>query len=298
MRKDMGKVLTERPRTGSKNTNIKTHKKYRGPNVDYDKVDENVPTKKIGHKIAARHEHGYDCKGLTDHIKPLKRFLVTNCGRPWDKVFSEMSEAVSFSGMQGNHIRGHVFDYVDTHTFIGDDGEVWVCTGNGSGTASRAKEHSSRYNVAYVHPKTGILTRYPDIKSHRKTYKDPYKSEEMVLDFIWHSNLSSWRKIDGNWFADEYEIDPGEDTILVSQWVGFGVRSDGTKGSLYEMVPVKRNSRRGFDPYKFKGRRSLGKKEIKTIKPENCGNYENFKRINKFIPSKDWKIDKNYLTTK
>ena len=108
MRKDMGKVLTEKPRQGSRNTNIKTHKKYRGPNVDYDKIDENVSTKKVGHITAAGHQLGYDRKSLTDHIKPLKRFLVTNCGRPWDKVLSEISDAVSFSGMQGNHIRGHI----------------------------------------------------------------------------------------------------------------------------------------------------------------------------------------------
>lgn len=289
MRKDMGKVIVERPRIGSRNPNINTRMKFRGENIDYDEVDENIPTKKMGHRKLRAHQIGYDKKGFNEHLKPLKKFIIKNCGRPWDKVYSEIVEVCPTNSVLGRHvIYDHLFSYVDIHTFVGDDGGIYVNDDYGGPQINVKNKEAHRYgSVAYVNPKTGILTGYKKVPT--RNYWKMTRDDEKDLDFIKISEGVHWIKENGTWFAHEYTFDPGTDLVERTVVHLYYVKlPDGTRGNTYHTVKKERRLLPGYQPWIWKGKRTLNKKEVKTILPENCGNYNHYKRVKTFLPSKDY----------
>ena len=52
------------------------------------------------------------CKHLNENLAPLRRYLLSNVGRPWDKVFSEISERIALDSAVQLHIWQHVQQYV------------------------------------------------------------------------------------------------------------------------------------------------------------------------------------------
>lgn len=284
MRSDMGKVVVERPRRGSGNPNIKSKMKFRGPNIDLDKVDETVSTNKIGHKTLRGHKIGYNRKELNEHLNPLKKYIRTNCGRPWNDVFSEICKTVPVNSILGHHIiNDHLYQYVEVNTIM-KDGDVY-CVENGR--EYKAKDHTySRWGaVAYVHPVTGILTRYKKPKNLR-TYLNPTENEK-ELNFLKIADGHEYRKIDGIWFEFKYRYDPGDNLVEVRYVERYHQRNpDGTKSDVYGVKLVPAKHQKWFQHWVDPKKRSLSKKEIKALKPENLGNYDHYLRVRKFIPQK------------
>jgi hypothetical protein len=77
MRDDMARVLVERPR-------IPAHKARKGRHRDF----EGLPSHE-GMRRAA--ELSGDRKMLNENLKPLRRYLEKQVGRPWDTVYSEIA---------------------------------------------------------------------------------------------------------------------------------------------------------------------------------------------------------------
>ena len=77
MRKDMAKVLVERPR-------LIDSTEHRGRKLP----DELLP-KSLGVRRAVREAGGY--KQLNENLAPLRRYLERQVGRPWNKVFSDIA---------------------------------------------------------------------------------------------------------------------------------------------------------------------------------------------------------------
>ena len=50
-----------------------------------------------------------------DRLSPLRRYLHKQVGRPWNKVYSELSRAFDKRSLRGFHLHEHVKDYVATH---------------------------------------------------------------------------------------------------------------------------------------------------------------------------------------
>lgn len=66
----------------------------------------------------ARHrQFGYDGKEVGDRLKPLYRFLETNCGRLWDDVYSEITEVADHRTIRGFHLLQHVEQYVQQSNY-------------------------------------------------------------------------------------------------------------------------------------------------------------------------------------
>jgi len=106
MRDDMDKVVTERPRT--KGSPHKGAKK-RDAKVPWDEKPKREPM-----------SHGRGNKEFTDLIGPLHRYLEKNVGRPWNKVWSEVKASMTGTGMQHQHLRGHVLGDVEEHIVMVD----------------------------------------------------------------------------------------------------------------------------------------------------------------------------------
>src|SRR5436190_1361811 len=99
MREDMAKVIVERPRLGGGASFPRP--RWRGDEM------ENLPRCQ-GMKRA----WAADSKSLNENLAPLRRFLESNVGRPWNKVFSEICQQMNMNSAVQLHIWQHVEQYV------------------------------------------------------------------------------------------------------------------------------------------------------------------------------------------
>lgn len=180
MRSDMHKVIVERPRRlGSSWKNRKTALRLSasqraqaiGEAEDYDGGQARASS--------ARHE-----KELNENLAPLKRYLMAQVGRPWDKVYSEICRTIDTRSAIGLHVLQHVDGFIALDTFM-QDGKVY----------ERGWCSVMQVRGLYVHPVTGII-RLP-----KRRQAQPKRAE---LSLVAISEMFEYEKIDGLWFQMEY----------------------------------------------------------------------------------------------
>jgi hypothetical protein len=94
---------------------------------------------------------------FNEHLGPLRRFLDSNVGRPWDKVYSEICRHVDRSNVVQKHILTHLFDYVVTNVVL-IDGQP--CRSEAYARLyGEPLRTSDRRNRWYVCPKSGRLRK-------------------------------------------------------------------------------------------------------------------------------------------
>lgn len=147
MRKDMSKVIVERPRIGHSNKTVR-HGRTR-PLED----DEGEPLR----ARAPKRPKPVKTKYLNENLAPLKRYLAAQVGRPWSKVYSEISANLKPTSTVQQHVRDHVEDFVAVKTRMAA-GKVRTAQGK-YGRGDIALEDDWR--PFYVHPRTGLLRRHP-----------------------------------------------------------------------------------------------------------------------------------------
>jgi hypothetical protein len=147
MRADMAKVIVERPR--HRGWSGKTPKGYR---KKWRRLlaGEKPP---IREGIKAPWSGGQ--KGLNEHLGPLRRYLDSQVGRPWDKVFAEICAHINRDSAVQDHVRDHVEGYVARQVIIIDG---IPCHGPGSWFYGRPL-HDYGWVRWYVCPRTGLLRR-------------------------------------------------------------------------------------------------------------------------------------------
>jgi len=72
------------------------------------KLDELPATQGL---LRGARERGGD-KSFRDHLKPLRRYLEKQVGRPWNKVFSEVMTGRRFDSTIHRHLVTHIEDFV------------------------------------------------------------------------------------------------------------------------------------------------------------------------------------------
>lgn len=159
MRKDMAKVIVERPRIGGK-----YNRKGRGPK-SFDNQPKRESMKKM-HK---------DRKSLNENLKPLIRFLESKVGSNWDKVYSEICENIKLDSAVQKHVRDHVFDYVRLNVEV-ENKKVF-------GTRKYyGKMMELRNGDMYVDPTTKILKKYKIKNEKRVSYYNESTELKNLLD--------------------------------------------------------------------------------------------------------------------
>src|SRR6266404_721404 len=142
MRSDMHKVVVERPRW-----NPGPGKHGRRANLS----DELLP-KFEG--IKRPHAHR---KGLTDLLGPLKRWLHSQAGRSWNDVYSEACAVIKPDSVVRAHIKTHLLEFVERHTFMHGESvcvlDTWRRGGIKPVTAKRFGP-----SAFYVHPENRTVT--------------------------------------------------------------------------------------------------------------------------------------------
>src|ERR1051325_3044056 len=121
MRDDMHEVVIERPRRGSRMRHVRRLRR-----VDPKRASVHDPESlpfRISHGRAA--SLNKRTKEFTDLLAPLKRYLMRQVNRPWDKVWSAICKNLTTENPAQRHVRLHVFDFVAVNTSV-RDGAVWV----------------------------------------------------------------------------------------------------------------------------------------------------------------------------
>ena len=111
MRPDMQKVIVERPRWGSGRPSAKL-----GQRVDLQTVDDDFDSgpKRVssarGGRLNTRSPWGG--KWLNENLQPLERYIRSQVGRPWNKVYSEICERIDTRRAIGQHVLDHLEDII------------------------------------------------------------------------------------------------------------------------------------------------------------------------------------------
>src|SRR5688500_12073029 len=109
MRDDMAQVIVERPRYGG------GIKYPRGSVRDTDRLPAEDWKRREGIGRPWRGRSGE--KFLNENLSPLRRFLRSSVGRPWDKVYGEICERINRNSAVQLHIWQHLVQYVCTNPY-------------------------------------------------------------------------------------------------------------------------------------------------------------------------------------
>lgn len=112
MRPDMFKVIVERERHNSS----ASYKAARARERRYEIFEDDGALDGDGRKRAPMRSRGVGGrqKDLNENLKPLENFLRSACGRPWNKVYSEVREHLSPDSAVQMHVIQHLRQYVQT----------------------------------------------------------------------------------------------------------------------------------------------------------------------------------------
>src|SRR5215510_1271317 len=163
-------------------------------------------------------------KGLTDLLGPLKRWLQSQVGRPWNDVYSEACAVIKPDSIIRAHIKTHLLEFVERHTFM-RDGRVCVLeTGFRGRGIIAVTERPYRCSRFFVHPESGLLYAIPQkslkaLRAHRRVVKAEI--------FRWLDCNFALKQIEGIWFACQFRVVPSEGRFkaydhAVGQEVGRG----------------------------------------------------------------------------
>jgi len=192
MRSDMSKVVVERPRSGHQ-------ARYPRKKVEnrYDCAFEDYPTR----QPVGRRRYGE--KHFSDHLSPLFRFLRKNVGRPWNNVWSELCEHVSFDNVVQKHILSHVDGFVALHVVL-IDGEVYYYSSH-SGLRALV---GSRWLELYVCPRTGLLKQ----AKHGPRKKRKKEVDPNVIAVTRDERL---RRVEGIWYREWLGHTPDSECVVL-----------------------------------------------------------------------------------
>jgi hypothetical protein len=156
----MKKVLTERPRGGWRYKSPKGERRRRQRTG----MEEQPRREKIQAKWGNQ-------KHFTDVLGPLRRFLLKQVNRPWDKVYSEIAAHLPKTSMQNRHVYTHLWQYVERDVDI-IDGKPFYRAGFGH-RAGRPIESFRGCLQLYIHPVTGLLRKAPKHVRKEKPIDQP-----------------------------------------------------------------------------------------------------------------------------
>ncbi|MFB2974296.1 hypothetical protein ACE1CD_35485 [Aerosakkonema sp. BLCC-F183] len=182
----LGEIVIERPRRGMRIS----AKKLTGYKKALEKITQEATEEGLLSpyliKIRQRTKH------FSDHLGPLRRWLRSKVGQPWDAVYKELCQQIEMRTLIGQHLLGHVWGFVERDVELID------------GVPYRKKSYSyysERRPIGdwreelYVHPETGILCL-----AKRRPNKDINKGDNKRDDLIIIDAYHQYRKLDDLWY--------------------------------------------------------------------------------------------------
>lgn len=222
MRKDMAKVVTEAPRYGHQWPSRKWGRTLTRNEIPVDNdelLDYDSGPLRTGRWSR---QYGDEKKRFSDVLGPLRGYLRKQVGRPWDKVWSELSANLDKRSVSGSHIFDHIKQEVQQECWLAVDGKVYY--------RRRYSPEPTEVTGLYVHPFTHLLC-YKQEVSWRRKFKgpDPLKLKKFGVTqdtvdrregrYVIQDEWTVWERTDHGWFIHTYrEKDPK--TIVKVERVG------------------------------------------------------------------------------
>jgi len=144
MRKDMAKIIVERPRVG-----FPTQARRGRTSALED--DDGVPLRARASLRAPERT-----RELNENLAPLTRYFGKQVGRPWRKIYSEVCANLKPISTVQQHVRDHVEDIVAVKTHM-VGGAVYAHARFGG-----PQPLTRDWRPYFVHPRTGLLKRNPN----------------------------------------------------------------------------------------------------------------------------------------
>ncbi len=136
-------------------------------------------------------------KGLTDLLGPLRRWLHSQLGRPWNAVYSEACAVIKSDSVIRAHIKTHLLEFVERHTFIHNRQVCVLDTSRRSGGIVPINTRRYGRSAFYVHPKTGLLQEIKRIPLREWRQAGKLKPVETLR---WLDKETALQQINGLWF--------------------------------------------------------------------------------------------------
>lgn len=182
MRNDMYKVIVERPRRGGHGSTASR------------RVDNHEDSPRC-EGLRKRHR---DRKWLNENLRPLERYLASQVGRPWRKVYAEICEGIDRRNTVQQHIHQHLQDFVAVRV-VHLDGVPCVADG-WRGPTSLEGHWQPRF---FVDPIDGLLKlNRLRLKARRAWHADRQREADAAGED--RRNLGPLRqlhRLDGLWYA-------------------------------------------------------------------------------------------------
>lgn len=188
----LNEIVIERSRSGTRIS----PKKLTGFKKELNKITQEAGQDGLLSPYLIKPRHKYKTKFLSDHLGPLRRFLRSKVGQPWDRVYSELCRRLDSNSLTGRHVLSHVWDYVEPHVELIDG---IPCRKSG-GRCGEPLNNYWRDNL-YVHPETGILCFAGEKRRKRRQRKPP--TDAVPLD-----DFRQYQKIDNIWYLITFKAFP------------------------------------------------------------------------------------------
>jgi len=159
MRNDMYKVIVERPRAWKGG--------YRSAVQRRDDLDGPVH---LGMRA------GYAGRILNENLAPLRRYLRSQVGRPWNKVYSEISAGIDRRNTVQQHIHEHIDGFIAIDVGIRDGQLVDLRFPERYGTRFRGLRQE-----LYVDPHSGLIRVNEKYRAWRDGIVEQREQEQAQL---------------------------------------------------------------------------------------------------------------------
>ncbi len=174
MREDMAQVIVERPR-------IKPFNSRKGRRQALDDLPAHEGMRR------AQALRG-DRKQLNENLAPLRRYLESQVGRPWNKVYAEIAARLRIDSTVQQHVRDHLRDFVAVTPRRNISG-WWTSIDGGLWRQS-----------LYVHPVTGLLCRTDKLPEERARRRAQRNKAATPIERVPLNEDRELRLINGLWY--------------------------------------------------------------------------------------------------
>ena len=226
----MHKVVVERPRHGRSWATSKARPKAPFENATrYESMKANHTRR----------------KWFSDLIGPLRRWLHSQIGRPWNDVYSEACAVIKPDSIIRAHVKTHLLQFVERHAFM-HDGKVCILDTSCRGGIKPVAEIGWRRKLFFVHPETALLESIPQVS------KRAWRARELKPPETrhWLKKNVALQNIRGLWFECHFEMVP------------VGVRFRAYDHSLERVVTRSELTRHDREYYLCALKRQLSKREL------------------------------------
>ena len=142
--KRLGEEVIECYRRGSRSTKMKGYNK-KFLKDEYEHAHQHESIKFI---------HAGGTKYFNDNLEPLRRFLLSQVGKNWDKTHSKLCSQLNKNTVNGLHVFNHLFDFVKVKTFV-EDRKIYYQ----SFTGIIELKSTEKWPRFYIDHKTGQLRK-------------------------------------------------------------------------------------------------------------------------------------------